>query len=247
MSYNRDEKKATRQLFDACERGDTKAVEALVNHQDVKINWHCPQSYGATALIAATANGHIDVVQILLEKGAALGELKTPDRNSPLHEAAIRDQPEIMSMILRRIQEMSNQAVPSSLIDLQNQFGNTPLHNAARTGSVECVAYLLEAGARADLKNVNGSLALHHACYCDKPNLRIVKRLVEAGSDVNHQDNQGFTPLMVAAKKNQTDIIDYLRSHGADVQARNQFGEDAMHFAMLRDNRDAMQLLDVAE
>lgn len=90
----------------------------------------------------------------------------------------------------------------------------------------------------------NGSLALHHACYCEKPNLAVVKLLVDAGSDVNDRDEQGYTPIIIAAKKNQTDVIDYLRSHGADASMKNAFGEDALHFATLRENTNAMELLD---
>lgn len=123
------------------------------------------------------------------------------------------------------------------------QFGNTPLHNAARTGDAGCVANLLQADAKIALKNVNGSLPLHHACYCERPNLAVVKLLVEAGSDVNERDEQGCTPLIIAAKKNQTDVIDYLRSHGADAKLKNAFGEDALHFATLRENADAIGLL----
>lgn len=124
------------------------------------------------------------------------------------------------------------------------QFGNTPLHNAARTGDAGCVENLLKADAKIALKNVNGSLPLHHACYCGQPNLAVVKLLVEAGSDVNERDEQGCTPLIIAAKKNQTDVIDYLRSHGADAKLKNLFGEDALHFATLRENANAIGLLE---
>jgi ankyrin repeat protein len=48
---------------------------------------------------------------------------------------------------------------------------------------------------------------------------------------------------MIAAKKNQTDVIEFLRAHGADVSTKNAFGEDALHFATLRDNKGAMELL----
>jgi ankyrin repeat protein len=67
----------------------------------------------------------------------------------------------------------------------------------------------------------NGSIALHHACYSEKPNGEVVQLLVEAGSDVNALDEQGYSPLIVAAKKNQTEAIDFLRKHGADTTLKN--------------------------
>ncbi|KAF1322429.1 26s proteasome regulatory complex, subunit psmd10, partial [Globisporangium splendens] len=242
MSYNRVVTGETLELFQASERGDAKAAASLAEHPSTDVNWHRTQSYGATPIIAAIMNGHKDVVEILFNANADIGALKTPDRNSPLHEAAFRDEPEIMQLILSKIELNNNQPI-SALVDLQNQFGNTPLHNAARTGNAGCVANLLKADAKVTIKNVNGSLPLHHACYCEKPNLAIVKLLVDAGSDVNDRNEQGYTPMIIAAKKNQTDVIDYLRSHGADAKLKNAFGEDALHFATLRENTNATELL----
>ncbi|TYZ61657.1 hypothetical protein PybrP1_010656 [[Pythium] brassicae (nom. inval.)] len=242
MSANRVVTEQTLALFRASEAGDAKAVEELVRHPSTDLNWHRTQSYGATAVVAAIMKGHRDVVELLLDAGAEVGALKTPDRNSPLHEAAFRDEPEIIRVLLAKIQLKGNQSV-SALVDLQNQFGNTPLHIAARTGSVGCVTRLLEADAKVSLTNVNGSGPLHHACYCERPNLAVVKLLVAAGADVNARDEQGCSPIIIAAKKNQTDVIDFLRSHGADAKLKNAFGEDALHFATLRENANAIELL----
>lgn len=67
----------------------------------------------------------------------------------------------------------------------------------------------------------NGSVALHHACYSEIPNLEVVQLLVGAGADVNALDEQGYSPLIVAAKKSQTEAIDFLRKHGADTTLKN--------------------------
>lgn len=157
--------KQTEELFRASETGDVQAVVGLVQDSQVDINWHCTQSYGATPLIAAISNGHQEIVHILLKAGAELAALKTPDRNSPLHEAAFRGDLGILQLVVNKVIERSNEDVPD-LINLQNQvrmhalamsfntiylqncalqFGNTPLHNAARTGSPGCVSHLLQA------------------------------------------------------------------------------------------------------
>ncbi|KAG6609365.1 26S proteasome regulatory complex, subunit PSMD10 [Phytophthora cinnamomi] len=243
MSANRVVSKQTEELFHASEIGDAEAVRGLVLDPEVDINWQCVQSYGATPLIAGISNGHNEVVQVLLSADAELGVLKTPDRNSPLHEAAFRGDPDVLQLVLNKALEKSSEDAVS-LINLQNQFGNTPLHNAARTGSPECVSHLLQAGAEHSIKNVNGSIALHHACYSEKPNLEVVQLLVEAGSDVNALDQQGYSPLIVAAKKNQTEAIEFLRKRGADNTLKNSFGENALHFAELRNNANAIHLLE---
>ncbi len=48
---------------------------------------------------------------------------------------------------------------------------------------------------------------------------------------------------MIAAKKNQVEAIDYLKRHGADAKLTNEDGEDALHFAKLRGNTEAIKLL----
>ncbi|OWZ22175.1 hypothetical protein PHMEG_0003172 [Phytophthora megakarya] len=273
MSANRIVLKETEELFRASETGDLQVAKNLVQDPQVDINWHCTLAYGATPLIAAISNGHRDIVEILLKAGAELGAsktpdrnsplsnghrdiveillkadaelgaLKTPDRNSPLHEAASTGDPDIMQLVLHKILEKPS-VEADELINLQNQFGNTPLHNAARTGNPACVSHLLQAGARHSIKNVNGSIALHHACYSDHPNTEVVQALVEAGSDTNALDEQGCSPLIVAAKKNQTEAIDFLCKHGADITLKNSFGENAMHFAEVRNNSNAIHLLE---
>ncbi|KAF4134067.1 Ankyrin repeats domain-containing protein [Phytophthora infestans] len=243
MSANRAVSKRTEDLFRASEIGDLQLVSNLLQDPEVDINWQCTQSYGATPLIAAISHDHQGIVEILLKADAELEVLKTPDRNSPLHEAAFRGNPNIMQLVLKKILEKSGDDA-IDLVNLQNQFGNTPLHNAARTGSPGCVSFLLQAGAKHFIKNANGSIPLHHACYSELPSLEVVQLLVEAGSDVNALDEQGCSPLIVAAKKNQSEAIDYLRKHGADATLKNSFGEDALHFAELRNNAGVIQLLE---
>ncbi|KAG7400566.1 hypothetical protein PHYBOEH_005089 [Phytophthora boehmeriae] len=210
MSANRIVTRQTEELFQASESGDVKAVAELVKDPEADVNWHCKQSYGATPLIAAISNGHREVVQMLLQANAELEALKTPDRNSPLHEAAFRGDPDILDLILKKVLEKPEDEA-AELINLQNQ---------------------------------NGSIPLHHACYCDTSNLAVAQLLIETGSNVNALDEQGYSPLIVAAKKNQIEVIDFLRKNGADTTLKNSFGENALHFAELRNNTDAIHLLE---
>lgn len=56
--------------------------------------------------------------------------------------------------------------------------------------------------------------------------------LIEAGSDVNCRDEDGDTPLMMAALNGSTEIVHlYLRTPGIDVCARNSNTWTAVHWA----------------
>jgi ankyrin repeat protein len=63
-----------------------------------------------------------------------------------------------------------------------------------------------------------------------KGDLDTVKKLVEYGEDVN-QVSQGMTPLMYAAKYNRVEIVKYLISQGAQVDAKSNKGLTALKYA----------------
>ena len=47
----------------------------------------------------------------------------------------------------------------------------------------------------------------------------VVKALVSKGAKVNAQDDELFTPLIIACLANQPEIVDYLKSHSALAHA----------------------------
>lgn len=63
-----------------------------------------------------------------------------------------------------------------------------------------------------------------------KGDLKTVKKFVEYGSDVNEVSN-GLTPLMVAARYNQVEIINFLLKSGAKVKAKDEKGLTALKYA----------------
>ncbi|XP_066065153.1 protein phosphatase 1 regulatory subunit 12C-like, partial [Chamaea fasciata] len=54
---------------------------------------------------------------------------------------------------------------------------------------------------------------------CIDENMEVVQFLVESGADVNQADNEGWTPLHVAAACGCRQIAQYLLEHGADAAA----------------------------
>ncbi|XP_055001447.1 protein phosphatase 1 regulatory subunit 12C isoform X2 [Sorex araneus] len=78
---------------------------------------------------------------------------------------------------------------------------------------------------------------------CIDENLEVVRFLVEQGATVNQADNEGWTPLHVAASCGHLDIARYLLSHGANIAAVNSDGDLALDLA----EADAMEGLLRAE
>ncbi|GGD26222.1 ankyrin repeat domain-containing protein [Flavobacterium orientale] len=75
-----------------------------------------------------------------------------------------------------------------------------------------------------------------------KGEVDLVKKMVSYGADINEKTN-GMTPLMYAARYNQTEIITFLLEKGADVKAKCKNGYTALQYAEHSNATEAVQLL----
>ena len=62
----------------------------------------------------------------------------------------------------------------------------------------------------------DGMAAIHWAA--EKGSAECARLLLEANAGPNTRDGQQFTPLMIAAQKNNLDVVRVLLSHGADCK-----------------------------
>ncbi len=109
-----------------------------------------------------------------------------------------------------------------------NDFGDSPLSEAAELGHVELVKYLLQKGAK--LKFKGQKVVLHGAVRGG--NAEIVKILLAAGADVNEVGDLKDTALHVAAEWNEDDeITKLLLEAGADINARRIFDKTPLDVA----------------
>ena len=123
-------------------------------------------------------------------------------------------------------------------VNTVDRAGNTLLIQAMRSDVPELIDYLLQRRARVNTRNRNGETALSIAAYTG--NLPQVKRLVEAGAEVNFY---GWTPLAYAAYNGHLEIVDYLLKHGAEVNAKTQNGSTALFFAARFGHLEVVKLL----
>ena len=73
-----------------------------------------------------------------------------------------------------------------------------------------------------------------------------VRRLVEAGHDVNQRDGEKGTPLMWAAGKGHTDCVEYLLQNGAQVDLKDWDGKTALKLASQQGHDSTVKLLRTA-
>ena len=185
---------ATSAIVNAARQGDAARVEALLQEG------HSGDSRSLdAALLAASLQGHADVVRVVLGHGAQVNARDSRGQ-SPLYLASWKGHRTAAETLLDGGAE----------VDAREQNGWTPLMIGSAEGFSNIVEFLLERGANPNLRNVYGRTALHYAAMYGYSN--IVERLLTHGADAAiREEESGETPAMVAARFGHNDTAEILR------------------------------------
>lgn len=107
--------------------------------------------------------------------------------------------------------------------------GVTPLMLAAFHGEDSVVAALLDEGARIAALDDEGNHALWYACLGGAP--APILRLVEAGTEIDHANDNDITCLMQAAASGRVEMMQLLLSLGASGRLSAPDGRNAFDMA----------------
>ena len=216
-------------LHNAAYRGDSVKVQELLN-QGVPVDRRT-QFGNYTALILAGYTPCTNVVGLLVKNGANVNAQDTMGM-SALHCAASKGQVDTARLLIQNGANLS----------LTNSCGFTPLHEAAGKGPPILVELLLVAGSSVSARDCRGWQPLHAALSSNphKPEerCRIVEQLIAHGADPNFcntggweddsnhdshvgrrspgNPNRGNTPLAIAKSNGFTNIVELLKSKGAN-------------------------------
>lgn len=127
--------------------------------------------------------------------------------------------------------------------------GVTALMAAARSGRLEVVRRLRDAGGRVDAETRQGNTALMYAGSGCHP--EVIAFLLSTGADANHANRAGETALLWAipaswpaeAPPCAADGVNRLLAAGAGVNTRSRDGETPLHAAIGRKQLSLVRLL----
>ena len=88
-------------------------------------------------------------------------------------------------------------------LNIKNKYGNTALYEAIRNHNIKIVQFLINADANLNLQiTKNYGTALHEAVEFGFVNVenKIIKKIIEAGVNLDIQNKSGDTPLHLAVK-----------------------------------------------
>lgn len=148
----------------------TECARVLVRGLSVDVVVDIRNKSGWTPLMATVQRELVEVVDILLGKGASV-ELKTEDGRTALHIAAEEGRADVIGLLLRR----------GANVDAANLSKWTPLMLAAYRGHKETVKLLVKEGASLTVKNKDGAKAAEIAKLNNRTDLL---DLLQSGIDL---------------------------------------------------------------
>ena len=159
-----------------------------------------------TLLMLAAQNGHVQIVELLLKRGAHIN-LQNSRGNTALSSAANHGRERMVDVLLQHGAEMNPQ-----------DSAWAALAAAAQGGKERVLDLLLRRGAEIDLQNkINGGTALMHGACFNRP--AVVLRLLRAGADMTLRDAVGKTALQIAMEDGHAECVQAFRTHLGEVAA----------------------------
>ncbi|MBX5461151.1 MAG: ankyrin repeat domain-containing protein [Steroidobacteraceae bacterium] len=141
---------------------------------------------------------------------ASADEPRKPDGSTPLMQAAFEGD----------VAEAKRLIEAGADVTATNIYGVNAMQLAADIGNTELIRLLLKAGADPESPNADGETALH--LVARSGNVEAAKLLLNAGAKVDPVEQfGGQTPLMWAVARRHPEMVEFLLSRGANVNARS--------------------------
>ncbi len=221
-----NEEEINNPLIAAIRSGNLQVVKSLIQ-AGVAIN---PQNWDEPVpLVVAVENGQLDIITVLVEAGANVNKFDLEYVTTPLGMAIEHERVDIVRTLL------SAGASPEGGDECY-----TGLVIAINKNNMKIFQMLLDAGASVNGRMEDDYRAIMKAALLGR--LEMVKKLVEAGADVNAW-SQGETAIMSAARGAHQEVYDYLYPLVDDeirVHA-DRHGEKEMQATVKRRERENRQ------
>lgn len=132
-----------------------------------------------------------------------------------------------------------NMEIPE--VDSGDNLNWTPMHFAAKHGSLKILLGLIGRGAGIDPTDRQDKTPLCVAIEHGKT--AIARSFIELGSDIEAKDTFQRTPLMYACKAGSKEAVEMLLALKADIKAVNNLGDTCVTLAQRSGNSEVMMLL----
>jgi ankyrin repeat protein len=178
-------------------------------------HFECAEPIPRWRFLEACKNGDVDCVTRYVEGVDHRAYLQD---GTALSSAVSNHHPEVLRILLEAGTDpnIHGEHVPA-------------LHVAAANDNLEAAVILVEHGAKIDTRDaVNNDTALMYGVRDGKA--KVAEYLLIKGANPNLTDRQGFTPLHIAASRNDIHLVRRLLAHDASIDARTSgHRQDGLH------------------
>lgn len=234
--------------------GPRAALRAGAPAQEYKVHF-----VPSVMLLEAAARNDVDEVRRLLMLGVS-PDSTNEDGLTALHQCCIDDSEEMMKLLIDF----------GANVNAKDSEQWTPLHAAATCGHIHLVRYLISRGA--DLLAVNADGNMPYDICEDEPTLDYIesemakrgitqemidetraanevmmlsdlRNLNDAGGDLEFRDEQGATPLHIAAANGYVSVVEFLLDQHVSTDVCDNDQWQPIHAAACWGHPDVLEML----
>ncbi len=213
-------------LFEAAQNGHADSVAALLKQGASLLR----NASGTTVLMAAARNGDPRTMQLLL---AAAAKLPPADRDRLLNAQDSHGRTALTIATAGGHEDAALALIGNRdvKVDLPDPRGRTALLDAARVGSANVIAGLLQRGVNVNAADADKRTALMEAAA--NGNSGAVHALLQArpGPQLDRQDKDGNTALMDAIGRVDVSAVKQLLAAGASIAMKTTAGTSTLDLA----------------
>lgn len=216
---NRPDKKGTQPLHLAAAHNSVAVVQTILFE---RVALFSADHNGDTALHHAVARKDSDdVAEYLLKTDAArMVNAENLDGRTPLHLAAAKKNRKLLQQMIDA----------GGDVNLPDRQGFTPLHDAICSHDVKTVKLLIDNGADISKPTARMRVTPLILAIQQKGDAEIVRLLLEHDASAKTADDDGVTPLMVAARNGDLALMQVLLETGADAAATDKRKQNVLHY-----------------
>ncbi|MAA80212.1 MAG: hypothetical protein CL916_13240, partial [Deltaproteobacteria bacterium] len=203
-------------------------TKVLMQGEELGVSEAIAQSVFPVLACSAAARGDIEALERLIQSGFSL-EQGDYDGRTPLHIASAEGQ-------LNTVQFLLSQGADPNVLD---RWGTGPLGEAIANSFGKIVSLLVEKGAI--MEQVQLQELMKRASK--KGDCGMIHNLSLAKMPLDICDEDGRTPLHLAARYAQIRLVEWLCQSGAPISQKDKWGKTALSLAQQYEHHDVVQII----
>ena len=218
-------------IHKAAEAGN---IEAVKKHLTDGANVNAKDEDSKTPLLHAAVDGHKDVVELLIAKGADIELRCTTCGGTALGHAASGGHKEIIELLIEK----------GADVNAKSKGETTPLHSAAMHDHKEIAELLIAKGVDVNVKDEFGETPLDWAIIYKSSRNRMLAQLAHSETaDLLRKHGAKHGTIYGAAAGGDIEAVKVFLANDMDVNARPKYEDSALDHAIRGGSAELVNLL----